>query len=104
MVTDLKKLARELFTWTALERNRVPLRKADPLSIEIFQSLEPELAHALSAPKLTATHTPEGNLRHRPKLTRRSYQDEELVNRLISMRTKRPLSGRVLRPKGSADL
>jgi hypothetical protein len=104
MVTDLKKLARELFTWTRMEYRRVPSPKADPIAIEAFQTLEPKIQHELAPPKLKHKHTPEGNVRHNPKMTRRSYQDEELVTRLIAMRTKRPLSGRVLRPKGPSEL
>lgn len=103
----IKKIARTLMTLSPLEHRRVLEVQANPLDLSAFNSIEAIIQHSLKKPELVKVHTPMGNPIPKPlkSLTpvKRSFCDQEIVNRLIKYRDRIPLSARILRPQTSRD-
>jgi len=95
---ELKKAARELYQWHALEDHRSAPRESNPLQLDAFQKVEQQIHHSLKAPSLIKKHTPAGQPLKQPAVLQRSFEDQELVQKLIRMRSESRLSTRILRP------
>ena len=98
---DYKNEARNLFTASALEENRVKMPHADPRSISGFKELETIISHSLRKPNLLRTQTLTGITLPTPKLENRGLKDETLLKKLIQHRSQIPLSSRIIRKRDS---
>ncbi len=92
-----------LFTWSALEKNRIAEPRSDMKNVEAFKSLEPLVQHSLKVPNLIQTHTPAGNQLKVSQPIKRPFQDEEIVRKLLQYKDRIPLSARILRPGSTSS-
>ncbi len=96
---DYKNEAKNLFTASSLEENRVQTTHADPRDISGFKELETVISHSLRKPNLMRTQTLTGVTLPAPKMENRSYNDEALLKKLIQYRAQLPTSGRIIRKR-----
>lgn len=96
---DFRNEARNLFTTSTLEEDRVEAPHSDPREISDFKSLETEISHSLRKPNLVRTQTITGVALPTPKLENRELKDEELLKKLIQYRSQIPMSNRIIRKR-----
>lgn len=90
-----------LFSWSALEHNRIKDPKSDPKEISSFSGIEAMIQHSLKPTKLLQVHTPAGAPLKEPKKIDRPFEDETLLQKLIQYRNQIPLSSRIIRTTDS---
>ena len=94
-----RAITQNLITPSRLEQGRLDKRPDAPFAmLAEFKGLEGMITHSLKKPELLTVKSPMGQTLLKPTATKRPFQDQELIQKLLKFKDRIPLSARVLRP------